>query len=80
MKFRIIKASSFATEWSWKERFEEKNKPCKNAVLEVGESGDKNWTVEIGTLGDLLAIQKEVNEELVIGLNDMITIYDDFIE
>lgn len=80
MKFRIVKASCFTNEWSFDERFNEENKPCKNAVLEVHKSGDKNWTVRINSLEDLLALRKEVHEELVIGLNDTITIYDDFIE
>ena len=36
--------------------------------------------LEINTLEDLLALRDEVHEELVIGQNDWITIYDDFIE
>ena len=80
MLFKITKASYFTNEWTFKERFKEENKPCKNAVLKTYGNGVEEWTVEINTLEDLLALRKEVNEELVIGLNDTITIYDDFIE
>ena len=80
MLFKITKASYFTNEWSFSERFKEENKPCKDAVLKTYKNGEKEWIVEINTLEDLLAIRKEVNEELVIGLNDTITIYNDFIE
>ena len=80
MLFKITKASYFTNEWSFSERFKEENKPCKDVVLKTYNNGEKEWTVEINTLEDLLAIRKEVNEELVIGLNDTITIYNDFIE
>lgn len=80
MSFKITKASYFTNEWSFSERFKEENKPCKNAFLKVYENGNKEWVVEINTLEELIALRKEVNEELVIGLNDTITIYDDFIE
>ena len=80
MVFKITKASYFTNEWSFSERFKEENKPCKDAVLKTYNNSEKEWTVEINTLEDLLAIRKEVNEELVIGLNDTITIYNDFIE
>lgn len=80
MLFKITKASYFTNEWSFSERFKEENKPCKDAVLKTYNNSEKEWTVEINTLEDLLAIRKEVNEELVIGLNDTITIYNDFIE
>ena len=36
--------------------------------------------LDFNTLEDLLALRDEVHEELVIGQNDWITIYDDFIE
>ena len=80
MLFKITKASYFTNEWSFSERFKEENKPCKDAVLNTYNNGEKEWTVEINTLEDLLAIRKEVNEELVIGLNDTITVYNGFIE
>ena len=80
MVFKITKASYFTNEWSFSESFKEENKPCKDAVLKTYNNSEKEWTVEINTLEDLLAIRKEVNEELVIGLNDTITIYNDFIE
>lgn len=80
MLFKIVKASYFTNEWAFAERFKEENKPCKNAVLDAYGNGVKGWTVEINTLKDLLDLRKEINEELVIGLNDTITIYDDFIE
>ena len=80
MLFKITKSSYFTKEWAFGERFKEENKPCKNAILKTYENGVKEWTVEINTLEDLLYLRKEVNEELVIGLNDTITVYDDFIE
>ena len=80
MLFKITKASYFTTEWSFGERFKEKNKPCKNAVLKIYDNGEKEWTVKINTLEELLALRNEVNEELIFGLNDRITIYNDFIE
>lgn len=80
MKFKIEKASYYTTEWNFNERFNEESKPCKNAVLEKDEAGVKAWVVEIDTMEDLLALRKEVNEELIIGLNGVITIYNDLIE
>lgn len=77
MLFKITKASYFTNEWSFNERFKEENKPCNKAVF---DAKTKEWVVEINTLEDLLDIRNEVNEELVIGLNDRITVYDDFIE
>lgn len=76
MLFKITKASYYTNEWSFNERLKDVNKPCKNAVL----NDAKEWVVEINTLEDLLAIRNEVSEELVIGLNDTITVYDDFME
>lgn len=76
MLFKITKASYYTNEWSFNERLKDANKPCKNAVL----NDAKEWVVEINTLEDLLAIRNEVSEELVIGLNDTITVYDDFME
>ena len=80
MLFKITKASYFTNELAFEERFKEENKPCKNAILKTYENGVKEWIIEVNTLEDLLALRKEVNEELIIGLNDTITIYDDFIE
>lgn len=80
MKFRIEKASYYTTEWEFNKRFNNDSKPCKNAVLEKDEHGIKAWTVEINSLEELLELRKEVNEELIIGLNGVITIYNDFIE
>ena len=80
MLFKIIKASYFMNEWAFEERFKEENKPCKNAFRKVYENNRQEWVVEINSLEDLLAIRNEVNEELVIGLNDTITVYDDYIE
>lgn len=76
MLFKITKASYYTNEWSFNERLKDENKPCKNAVF----NNAKEWVVEIDTLEDLLAIRNEVSEELVIGLNDTITVYDDFME
>lgn len=76
MLFKITKASYYTNEWSFNERLKDENKPCKNAVL----NDAKEWVVVIDTLEDLLAIRNEVSEELVIGLNDTITVYDDFME
>lgn len=76
MLFKITKASYYTNEWSFNERLKDENKPCTNAVL----NDAKEWVVEIDTLEDLLAIRNEVSEELVIGLNDTITVYDDFME
>ena len=80
MKFRIEKASYYTTEWEFNKRFNKESKPCRNTVLEKDDYGIKSWTVEIDSLEDLMALRKEVNEELIIGLNGVITIYDDFIE
>lgn len=80
MKFRIEKASYYTTEWDFNKRFNKESKPCRNAVLEKDDYGIKSWTVEIDSLEDLMILRKEVNEELIIGLNGAITIYDDFIE
>lgn len=79
-RFTITKASYYTNQWAFSERFEEKNKPCKNAFIEKYANGSKEWVVEFNDIEDLLALRDEVNEELVIGLNDQITIYDDFIE
>ena len=76
MLFKITKASYYTNEWSFNERLKDENKPCKNAVL----NDTKEWVIEIDTLEDLLAICNEVSEELVIGLNNTITVYDDFME
>ena len=76
MLFKMIKAS--------KPDFHEDNKPCEKAFIHTYDNGafgiSKVWMVEINTLEDLLALRDEVHEELVIGQNDWITIYDDFIE
>ena len=80
MLFKIIKASYFTNEWAFNERFKEENKPCKNAFLKAYANNEMEWVVEINTLEDLLSLRKEVNEELIFGLNDRITIYNDFIE
>lgn len=77
MLFKITKTSYYTNEWSFNERFKEENKPCDKAIFDAMA---KEWVVEIKTLEDLLSIRKEVNEELIIGLNNRITIYDDFIE
>lgn len=77
MLFKITKASYYTNEWSFNERFKEENKPSDKAVF---DAETKEWVVEINTLEDLLSLRNEVNEELVIGLNDRITVYDDFIE
>ena len=80
MLFKITKASYFTNEWAFEERLKEENKPCKNAFLKAYGNGVEDWVMEINTLEDLLSLRKEVNEELIIGLNDTITIYNDFIE
>lgn len=80
MLFKIVKASYFINEWSFNERFKEENKPCKNAFIKVYPNGVKEWVVKIDTLEELMALRKEVNEEIIFGLNDRITIYNDFIE
>lgn len=80
MKFRIEKASYYTTEWEFNKRFNKDRKPCKNAVLKKDEYGIKAWWIEINSLEELLELRKEVNEELIIGLNGVITIYNDFIE
>lgn len=72
MLFKITKASSPG--------FHEDNKPCKNAFAHTYETGEKVWVIEINTVEELTALRDEVNEELVIGLNNWITVYDDFIE
>lgn len=81
MLFKITKASYFTNEWAFDERFKEENKPCKNAFIKVySNKNEREWVVEINTLEELLALRNEVNEELIFGLNDRITIYNDFIE
>lgn len=80
MVFKITKASYFTNEWAFSERFKEENKPCKNAFIKVYENNTKEWVVELNTLEELIALRDEVNEELVIGLNNTITVYNDFIE
>lgn len=76
MLFKIAKASRLD--------FNEDRKPCKNAFVHTYDNAPfgikKVWMVEINTLEDLIALRDEVGEELVIGQNDWITIYDDFIE
>lgn len=72
MLFKITKAS--------KPGFNENAKPCKKAVILAYETGEKEWVVEINNLGELISLQEEVGEELILGFNDRITIYDDFIE
>lgn len=72
MLFKITKAS--------KPGFHEDIKPCKSAFIHTYETGEKVWMVELNTLADLMALRDEISEELVIGLNDWITVYDDFIE
>lgn len=72
MLFKITKAS--------KPGFNENAKPCKKAVILAYENGEKEWVVEINNLGELISLQEEVGEELILGFNDRITIYDDFIE
>lgn len=72
MLFKITKAS--------KPGFHEGDKPCKKASVLLHDTGEKEWIVEINTLTDLLDLQKELSEELILGFNDRITIYDDFIE
>lgn len=72
MLFKITKAS--------KPGFREDAKPCKKAAIIAYETGEKEWVVEINNLGELISLQEEVGEELILGFNDRITIYDDFIE
>ena len=73
MKFRIAKASEYCV-------FKEDSKPCEKAFIHEYPTGEKVWMVEINTLEELMALRQEVNEELIIGLNNWITVYDDFVE
>jgi hypothetical protein len=66
MKFRISRTS---------EGRGQQPKPCKNATLE----GDK-WYIELNTLDELVALAKEVDEEIIIGKDNDLEIYNDYRE
>lgn len=71
MIFRIERSSDYGNY---------EKKPCENAY-EVNEEVlyESKWRIEINTLEDLMNLQKEVNKELVLGIEDsqpFIEIYD----
>jgi hypothetical protein len=65
MKFTIIKSSQ-AIQGNTSE------KPCEWAKWDAGK---QRWVVEIQDLGDLLALQKDVEDEIILK-NDTLEIYD----
>lgn len=74
MIFRIERASDYGNY---------EKKPCENAYEVNEEAYESKWRIEINTLEDLMKLQKEVNVDLVLGVEDSqpyIEIYDDFRE
>jgi len=67
MKFRLIRASNYLGQ---------KTPPAEGAVAD-GTDGD--WTIEIGTLEELLSLQKTVMSDLIVN-SDSIWIYDTYME
>jgi len=51
------------------------SKPCKSAY-----NRGLYWFVEINTLEELLALQKEVNEQIILRGDNSILIYDTWLE
>lgn len=77
MLFRIMKASNPIDANG---STEESHRPCKNAFLHQYPTGEKVWMIRINTLEELIALRDEVQDELIIGLNDWITVYDACVE
>lgn len=71
MKFEIVRASDF---------FHAKEPPCEGAVCEkTDEDCDKEWSIEIATLEDLIALSNRVGHRLVVD-QSQIWIYDNYME
>ena len=80
MKFLIERAS----DWIIK-----RTKPCNNAKLIKKDGNHNYWEVEVDNLKELISLIKEVDNDIIIGINSdkdfpnhecLIKIYDDYIE
>lgn len=61
--------------------YRKKNKPCDNAYVAGKDKWDRPiYKIKIDTLEDLIALLKEVNENLILKEDLSIEIYDDWRE
>jgi hypothetical protein len=61
----------------------ETKKPCKNATYVRkldGCNAYTEYTIEINSINDIIALIKEVDTDIIISGNNIIEIYDDYRE